>query len=80
MRNVCLDPGLQHERVFASVNVVLLCLAHMLRKELRDFESANATLAEDGNDNGADELAKQLAALREETRDLEEDFGIDSVL
>jgi superfamily II DNA/RNA helicase len=80
---LCLDPGLRHERVLVSDNAGLLCLARMLRKELRDFESANATLAEDtcgnGADSGMDELAKQLAALREETKDLEEDFGIDSV-
>jgi len=80
---LCLDPGLQHERVLVSDNAGLLCLARMLRKELRDFESANATLANESGGGGAeygmDELAKQLAALREETRDLEEDFGIDSV-
>jgi superfamily II DNA/RNA helicase len=35
---VCLDPGLRHERVIAPENAGLLCLARMLRKELRTFE------------------------------------------
>jgi len=35
---VCLDPGLRHERVIAPENSGLLCLARMLRKELRTYE------------------------------------------
>jgi superfamily II DNA/RNA helicase len=79
---LCLDPGLRHERVLVSDNAGLLCLARMLRKELREFEIANATLAEraeGGGDTDTDDLMKQLSALREETKDLDEDFGIDSV-
>jgi superfamily II DNA/RNA helicase len=80
---LCLDPGLRHERVLISDNSNgLLCLARMLRKELREFEIANATLVERANSSGdsdMDDLMKQLAVLREDTKDLEEDFGIDSV-
>jgi superfamily II DNA/RNA helicase len=79
---LCLDPGLRHERVLVSDNTGLLCLARMLRKELREYEIANATLAENadgGGDSDMDDLMNQLAVLREDTKDLEEDFGIDSV-
>jgi superfamily II DNA/RNA helicase len=79
---LCLDPGLRHERVLVSDNSGLLCLARMLRKELREYEIANATLAESpdtSGDSDMDDLMKQLAVLREDTKDLEEDFGIDSV-
>jgi len=81
---LCLDPGLCHERVVVSGGTGLLCLARMLRKELREYEIANATLAEkmaSGNSGDAetDDLMKQLAALREDTKDLDEDFGIDSM-
>jgi len=68
--------------VLVSDNAGLLCLARMLRKELRNFEIANATLAvkrSGGVDSDMDDLSTQLAALWEETRDLEEDFGIDTV-
>jgi superfamily II DNA/RNA helicase len=84
--NLCLDPGLCHERVVATDNTELLCLARMLRKELEDFEIANATLtaeAESGGDDDDDEendLLRQLAILREETKDLEEEFDFSSVL
>ncbi|KAK1741319.1 hypothetical protein QTG54_007797 [Skeletonema marinoi] len=83
--SLCLDPGLRHERVVAPDNTELLCLARMLRKELKDFEIANATLtdeAENGSDSSDDEendLLKQLAILREETKDLEEEFDFSSV-
>ncbi|KAL7495404.1 hypothetical protein ACHAWT_003864 [Skeletonema menzelii] len=80
--NLCLDPGLRHERVVAPDNTELLCLTRMLRKELKDFEIANATLTENGSDSDGDEendLLKQLAALREETKDLEEEFDFSSV-
>ena len=82
---LCLDPGLRHERVVVSDNSGLLCLTRMLRKELREFEIANATLAEENNAAGAEEegdedefadLMKQLAELREDTKDLEDDFGV----
>ncbi|KAL3810056.1 hypothetical protein ACHAXA_007806 [Cyclostephanos tholiformis] len=79
---LCLDPGLRHERVLVSDNSGLLCLARMLRKELREYEIANATLAANADSRGdsdVDDLMKQLAVLREDTKDLEEDFGIDSV-
>ena len=36
---MCLDPGLRHERVIAAENTGLLCLARMLRKELRTYEN-----------------------------------------
>jgi superfamily II DNA/RNA helicase len=36
---MCLDPGLRHERVIAPENTGLLCLARMLRKELRTYEN-----------------------------------------
>lgn len=35
---LCLDPGLRHERVIVPENEGLLCLARMLRKELRAYE------------------------------------------
>ncbi len=35
---MCLDPGLRHERVIAPDSSGLLCLARMLRKELRKYE------------------------------------------
>ena len=88
---LCLDPGLRHERVVVSGGAGLICLARMLRKELREYEIANATLAEaktgsgisggddDNDDAETNDLMRKLAALREETKDLEEDFGIDSI-
>lgn len=78
---LCLDPGLSHERVVVPENSGLLCLARLLRKELRDFEVANATLAESvGGDGGEeDDLLKQLAVLREDTKDFEEDFDATSI-
>jgi superfamily II DNA/RNA helicase len=78
---LCLDPGLSHERVVVPENSGLLCLARLLRKELREFEVANATLAESvGGDGGEeDDLLKQLAVLREDTKDLEEDFDATSI-
>lgn len=36
--NMCLDLGLIHERVIAPQDTGLLCLARMLRRELRDYE------------------------------------------
>jgi superfamily II DNA/RNA helicase len=36
---MCLDPGLRHERVIAPDNTGLVCLARMLRKELKDYEN-----------------------------------------
>lgn len=89
--SLCLDPGLRHERVIAPDNTNLLCLARMLRKELRDFEVANATLtaeAENGNtidfddddDDEENDLLRKLAILREETKDLEEEFDFLSVV
>lgn len=77
---LCLDPGLNHERVVVSNGTGLICLARLLRKELRDYEVANAALADNGADDAeTDDLMKQLAILREDTKDLEEDFGIDSM-
>ena len=35
---MCLDPGLRHERVVAPDSSGLVCLARMLRKELRNYE------------------------------------------
>ena len=86
--SLCLDPGLRHERVVAPDNTELLCLTRMLRKELEDFEIANATLADeaanggdsdDDDDDEENDLLKQLAILREETKDLEEEFDFSSV-
>ena len=36
---MCLDPGLRHERVIAPDSSGLVCLARMLRKELRNYEN-----------------------------------------
>jgi len=36
---MCLDPGLRHERIIAPENAGLVCLARMLRKELRNYEN-----------------------------------------
>jgi len=44
---MCLDPGLRHERVVAPENTGLVCLARMLRKELRNYENESAN----GNDD-----------------------------
>jgi len=38
--NVCLDPGLQHERILTGDNTRLLTLTRALRKELRQFDDA----------------------------------------
>ncbi len=35
---ICLDPGLKHERVVVPQDGGLICLARMLRKELRTYE------------------------------------------
>jgi superfamily II DNA/RNA helicase len=40
--NICLDPGLKHERVVAPEGAGLLYLTRLLRKELQDYESAVA--------------------------------------
>eukprot|EP00585_Thalassiosira_rotula_P005612 CAMPEP_0196147464 /NCGR_PEP_ID=MMETSP0910-20130528/25466_1 /TAXON_ID=49265 /ORGANISM="Thalassiosira rotula, Strain GSO102" /LENGTH=777 /DNA_ID=CAMNT_0041409889 /DNA_START=62 /DNA_END=2395 /DNA_ORIENTATION=+ len=80
---LCLDPGLRHERVTAPDGSGLLCLARLLRQELHYYEVANSTSADNANDDDnadEDDLLKQLAVLREETKDLEEDFDVvDSV-
>mmetsp|Transcript_14963 Transcript_14963/g.31712 ORF Transcript_14963/g.31712 Transcript_14963/m.31712 type:complete len:771 (+) Transcript_14963:99-2411(+) len=79
---LCLDPGLRHERVVAPDGSGLLSLARLLRQELREFEIANATLAEQDTGSGdseMDELLAQLAELREDTKDMEEDFDVASV-
>jgi len=39
----CLDPGLRHERVVAPNETGMLCLARMLRKELKEYEDAVAS-------------------------------------
>ena len=73
--DLCLDPGLRHERVVAPDNAKLLCLARMLRQELRDFEVANATRAEEsGKDTEEDSYLAQLKVLREDTKDFDADF------
>jgi superfamily II DNA/RNA helicase len=40
--NICLDPGLRHERVIAPEGAGLLYLTRLLRKELQDYEAAIA--------------------------------------
>lgn len=40
--DVCLDPGLVHERVIAPAGTGLLSLTRMLRKELKDYDDAVA--------------------------------------
>jgi len=82
---LCLDPGLRHERVVVSDNTGLLCLTRMLRQELREFELANATLTEENaatvnEEEEINDLMEQLAVLRQDTKDLEEDFGIEDDL
>lgn len=82
---LCLDPGLRHERVVVSDNTGLLCLTRMLRQELREFEIANATLAEENaaavkEEDEINDLMEQLKVLRQDTKDLEEDFGIEDDL
>jgi len=71
LRN-CLDPGLRHERVIAPESTGLLCLARMLRKQLRDYESALAAQ----NDEEDEWEDKELAKVREETKDLEDPYAI----
>jgi len=44
---MCLDPGLRHERIIAPDNAGLVCLARMLRKELRKYENDLALAADD---------------------------------
>lgn len=39
----CLDPGLRHERMVAPSDTGMLCLARMLRKELKGYEDAIAS-------------------------------------
>lgn len=72
---LCLDPGLRHERVVTTYNTELLCLARMLRQELKDFEATNALAVDDESDT----LLKQLEELREETKDLEQDPDLTSI-
>jgi len=40
--DVCLDPGLRHERVIAPKGTGLLALTRMLRKELKEYDDAVA--------------------------------------
>lgn len=40
--DVCLDPGLRHERVVAPKGTGLLALTRMLRKELKEYDNAVA--------------------------------------
>ena len=75
---LCLDPGLRHERVVTTYNTELLCLARMLRQELKDFEAANELVAESVDDE-SDSLLRQLEELREETKDLEQDSDLASI-
>ncbi len=44
---MCLDPGLRHERIIAPDNAGLVCLARMLRKELRKYENDLALAKDD---------------------------------
>lgn len=37
---LCLDPGVRHERVVVQADTGLLCLARMLRKEVEDYEDS----------------------------------------
>ena len=68
---LCLDPGLQHERVVAPNGLELLCLTRLLRQELQGFEVANATAAAKGDDADEDDFLKQLMELREDTKDFD---------
>eukprot|EP00804_Cyclotella_cryptica_P013198 CCRYP_006991-RA/>CCRYP_006991-RA protein AED:0.14 eAED:0.14 QI:318/1/1/1/1/1/2/2747/661 len=71
--NLCLDPGLRHERVVAPDNTGLLCLTRMLRKELREYENASQS-----NDKRGDNAEKaEVEELRRETNEfLEEDISL----
>jgi superfamily II DNA/RNA helicase len=78
--NLCLDPGLRHERVVAPDGTELLCLARMLRQELHEFEAANVTRVEDtGTDAEDDSYLGQLRTLREDTKEFDADFDALSI-
>lgn len=62
--NLCLDPGLRHERVIAPSNTGLLCLARLLREEIREYEERDKSTT-----GVSDERQKELDMLREETNE-----------
>jgi superfamily II DNA/RNA helicase len=69
--NLCLDPGLRHERVMTPDNTGLLCLTRMLRKELRDYELRTS----ESDEEETAELS-EMEKLRQETNEfLEEDVS-----
>jgi superfamily II DNA/RNA helicase len=71
--NLCLDPGLRHERVIAPGNTGLLCLARLLRQEIRDYEQGSKSKTTEGI---SDERRKELEMLRKETNEfVDEDIG-----
>lgn len=73
--NLCLDPGLRHERVIAPDNTGLLCLTRLLRKELREYENASQS----NNDKGVgdNDEKNEVEELRKETNEfLEEDISL----
>lgn len=64
--NLCLDPGLRHERVIAPGNTGLLALARLVRNEIEDYENRNTTNRVEGV---SDERQRELEMLRAETNE-----------
>ena len=70
--NLCLDPGLLHERVITPASTGLLCLTRLLRKELREYDHIKTT-----SQNATKEERNEAEELRRETNEiLQEEIGI----
>ncbi|KAL3772754.1 hypothetical protein ACHAWO_004116 [Cyclotella atomus] len=65
--NLCLDPGLRHERVIAPDGTALLTLARLVRQEIRDYENSDKSTESSGV---SDERLRELELLRQETNEL----------
>lgn len=71
--NLCLDPGLRHERVIAKDNTGLLSLTRLLRQEIREYEEGSKS---NGVGGVSDARQKELEMLRKETNEfVDEDLS-----
>ena len=71
--NLCLDPGLRHERVIAPNNTGLLCLTRLLRQEIREYEQTGKNAL---NGDMSEERQRELELLRKETNEfVDEDLA-----
>ena len=71
--NLCLDPGLRHERVIAPNNTGLLCLTRLIRQEIREYDQSDKNTM---NGEMSDERQRELEMLRKETNEyVDEDLA-----